>query len=282
VIASDELARAYVIAQYRSLVEPLFGEGETTQPRFDGFYAEMVADLPTQQRAERTLELTINRFVGAADYILFHASDWRSEIETNPRLQTLTTIALNAPLIEIRMAGFELYLAQYNLEKSVTQVDRLLKQFEQLPEKNAAGSLWAMAAIAARGVDRERIFEVILDALESDSEKIRGAAVEALARFGGQEIIQPLLYIAQHDFSAYIQERAFCGLAQTGTLHVLERYDALPELLQITRNPESNDQMLSWTYQAMKEISHFYDLPEDPDIWEERLLETGMIKVMMP
>ena len=133
VFASNQQVRNYFVTQFRAIVDPLFDEGEATQPKFDAFYAAMVDGLSPQKRAELALELTINRFVGAADYILEHAQSWRGEIETNSRLETLTTTALNAPLIEIRMAGFELYLAQYNLEKSVAQVDRLVKQFEQRP-----------------------------------------------------------------------------------------------------------------------------------------------------
>jgi hypothetical protein len=278
VLASSENVRTFVITQFRAIIEPLFEEGEATQPKFDAFYAAMVEELPVQQRAERALELSINRFTGATDYVLENAQDWRGEIETNSRLETLTTTALNAPLIEIRMAGFELYLAQYDLEKSIEQIDHLLEQFERHPEKNAAGSLWAIAAIAARGIDRERVFDEIIAASESDNTKIRRGAVEALARFGGQEIIEPLLYIARNDSSSYIQERAFCGLAQTGTLHVIERYDALPGLLQTLRDPYSTDQQHSWVYQALKEISNFYDVSADPDEWEKRLLEVDMLK----
>ncbi len=277
VFASSEQARKFVVTQFRAIVEPLFAEGEATQPKFDAFYAAMVAELPPQQRAERALELTINRFVGAADYVLENAQSWRGKIEANSRLETLTTVALNAPLIEIRMAGFELYLAQYDLEKSVEQVDYLLQQYKRRPEKNAAGSLWAMAAIAARGIDRERVFDVIIAATENNNAKIRRGAVEALARFGGEEIIEPLLYLARHDSSAYIQERAFCGLAQTGTLQVVERYAALPGLMAVLRDPYSTDQQQGWVYQALKEISNFYDVDEDPDQWEQRLLEVDML-----
>lgn len=278
VLAGSEQARNFVVTQFRAIVDPLFGEGEATQPQFDAFYAAMVEELPPQQRAERAIELTINRFVGAVDYILENAQTWRGEIETNSRLEALTTVALNAPLIEIRMAGFEMYLAQYDLEKSVEQVDHLLQQYKRRPEKNAAGSLWAMAAIAARGIDRERVFDEIIAAIESDNDTIRRGAVEALARFGGQEIIQPLLDIARHDSSSYIQERAFCGLAQTGTLQVIERYDALSGLLEILRDPYSTDQQQSYVFQALKEISTFYDVAENPDEWERRLLEVDMLK----
>lgn len=279
VLASNEQVRNFVITQFRAIIDPLFGEGEATQPKFDAFYTAMVDELPPQQRAERALELSINRFVGAPEYVLENAQSWRGEIKSNARLEAMTTTALNAPLIEIRMAGFELYLAQYDLGKSIEQVDKLISQLKRNPEKNAAGALWAMAAIGARGIDRERVFDEIIAATESNNDKIRRGAVEALARFGGQEIIEPLLYMAKNDSSSYIQERAFCGLAQTGTLHVVERYGALPGLLQTLRDPYSSDQQISWTYQALKEISTFYDVANDPDQWQDRLLEVDMLEL---
>ncbi len=277
--ASSEQLRSFVVTQFRSILQPLLAEGEATQPKFDTFYAAMVEQLPPQQRAERALELTINRFTGAADYVIKNAASWRGMITTNPKLETLTTTALNAPLIEIRMAGFELYLAQYDLTKSVEQIDVLLHRFERNPEKNAAGALWAIAAIAARGVDRERVFDEIIAASEHESDIIRRGAVEALARFGGQEIIEPLLHMARSDPSDYIQERAYCGLAQTGTLHVVERYAALPGLLDTLRDPNTSQLQQGWVIQALKEISTFYDLADDPDEWEERLLAVDMLQL---
>ena len=69
-LASNDHFRALAIAQLRAVAEPLFDHGQATQPQFDAFYVEMVEDLPPQARAERALELAINRFAGASDYIL--------------------------------------------------------------------------------------------------------------------------------------------------------------------------------------------------------------------
>lgn len=278
VVASNESMRTYVVSQFRSIIEPLFEHGEATEPQFDSFYAAMVEELPYQERAQRALELSINRFVGASDYIMDNAQDWRGEIERNPQLSTLITTAINAPLIEIRMAGFELYLAQFDLEKSPEQIDKLLIKFEKNPEGSGPWVMWGMALIGARGIDRERIFDELLIATENPNDKVRRWAVDSLSRFGGEEVIMPLLDIATNDSSLIIQERAYCGLAQSGTLHVLERYSALPSLLETAKNPHSSKQTLAWVYQALKEISNFYDIPNNPEKWQERLIDVGMLQ----
>ena len=87
----------------------------------------------------------------------------------------------------------------------------------------------------------------------------------------------PYLIKLLDDPSPVVRERAFCGLAQSGTLHVAERYEALPGLLAIARDPESSAQTLDWTYQALREISNFHELPNEPVVWEERLLEAEML-----
>jgi HEAT repeat protein len=275
--ASNDRWRDVALAQLRSVAEPLFGRGQATQPQFDSFYAAMVEDLPPQARAERALELSINRFAGASDYVLANAQHWRGQIERNPRLTTLITTAINAPLIEIRMAGFELHLAQYDLDKSAEQVDLLIGRLDEDPEGAGPWALWSMAVIGARGVDRERVFDELLMAADHRSTRVRRWAVDSLAKLGGVEIVEPLLSIAIADHSPIVRERAFCGLAQSGTLHVAERYEALPGLLAIARDPRSDAQTLEWTYQALREISNLYHLPDDSDIWEQHLLEAEML-----
>jgi len=281
VAANNDKFRTLIATQFRAIVEPLLEKGEATQPQFDAFYAEMVENLPTELRAEKALELAINRFVGATDYIIAHAQDWRGHVVRNPKLSALITTAINAPLIEIRMAGFEIYLAQYDLDKSEEQIDILLQRFENNPEGNGPWALWSMAVIGARGISRERIFDELLFATEIENTTIRRWAVDSLAKFGGEEVVMPLLQIAAYDSSPIVQERAFCGLAQSGTLHVIERYNALEGLLVIIRDDESTQQTRDWAFQALKEISNFYDIPDNADKWEKRLIEVDMILTQM-
>lgn len=278
VVASNENWRNLVIAQFREISEPLFDYGEATKPQFDTFYTAMVENSPVQQQAEKALEYSINRFEGASDYVLENAGIWKGEIKTNKKLRTLIDLAVNSPLIEIRMAGFEMYLAQYNLDKSVEQIDILLEKLDTNPKKWAAYTFWAIAAIAARGIDRDRVFDELLYGTTDSNPAIRKSAVDGLSRFGGEEVVVPLLEIAQYDSSPIIQERAFCGLASSGTLNIAERYSALTGLLKIAQDTQSNQQTLDWTYQALKEISHIYNIEDDPNLWDEQLQEIRLIE----
>lgn len=274
--ASDPL-RMPALDQLRSLAEPLIQRGRSTEPRFDEFHAVMVRNLPPQARAERALELAINRYAGASEYVIEHAQSWRGQIEPSERLDALIITAINAPLIEIRMAAFEVHLAQYDLEKSSEQVDYLVDRLYQNPEGAGPWALWSMALIGARGVDRERVFDELLVAARQQEIPVRRWAVESLAKFGGVEVIEPLLAIAVEDSSAIVRERAFCGLAQSGTLHVAERYAAIPGLLAIAEDPQSSVQTLNWTYQALREISDVHDMPDDPVAWRGFLADLELL-----
>jgi len=256
----------------------LFQSGASTDPRFDTFYAGMVEQLPAQARAERALELAINRFAGAPEYVIQQADSWRGQIKPTDKLGALIDTAINAPLIEVRMAGFELYLAQFNLEKSAAEVERLLGRMREDPEHAGPWALWSLGVMAARGVERERIYGELLQSTVDADENSRRWAVDALAKLGGSEIVKPLLSIAVNDVSAVVRERAFCGLAQSGTLLIGERYLALPGLLRIAEDPNSTTQTLSWTFQAMREISGICDLPEEASVWRAQLGESGLLE----
>jgi len=276
-IAASPQLRSVALEQLRRIAEPLFQSGASTDPRFDQFYTGMVEQLPVQERAERALELAINRFAGAPEYVIQQADAWRGQIKPTDKLGALIATAINAPLIEVRMAGFELYLSQFNLEKSAAEVERLLARWHKDPQRTGPWALWSLGVMAARGVEREHIYGELLRATLDADETIRRWSVDALAKLGGSEIVEPLLSIAVNDASALVRERAFCGLAQSGTLLIAERYDALPGLLMIAEDPRSDKQTLGWTYQAMREISGIYDLPEEASAWRTQLAESGLL-----
>lgn len=277
VLASSPQLRAAAMDQLRSISQPLLDTGEATEPHFDAFYTNMVDQLPPQQRAERVLELAINRYQGSTEYIIQHAQSWRVKIKPSERLNALLAIAINAPLIEIRMAAFEIHLAQYNLGKSIQDVDYLMQRFDNDTDTTGPWAIWNMAAIGARGIDRERIFDQILTATYHHDDTLRRWSVDALAAFGGTEIISRLLDIAANDSSPIVRERAFCGLAQSGTLHIAERYEAIPGLVEITQNTILDQQTRAWAYQALREITHLYNTPDDPDRWQEQLHQVGLL-----
>lgn len=273
---SGEL-RQVAIEQLRAIAEPLFQHGESTEPHFDAFYADMVEALPPQERAERALELAINRFAGASEYVTEHAASWGGSIKASERLTSLVRTAVESPLMETRMAGVEAHLAGYNIRKTPDTVSAFLDSIHRDPQQYGAWSLWNLAAIGARGVEREKIFSNLLFFARATDADTRRHAVDALAKFGGAETVPALLDIAGHDPSGAVRERAFCGLAESGTLLLAERYTALPGLLAIAQDPASDQQTREWSYQALREITSLRNVPNDPVSWRDRLEKVHLL-----
>lgn len=267
---SSEL-RQIAIEQLRAIAEPLFQHGESTEPHFDAFYTDMVESLPPQERAERALELAINRFTGAADYVTQNAASWRGSIKPSERLTALIRTAVESPLIDTRMAGFELNLAEYGIEKTSANVDGYLDAANRDPARQGAWSLWNLSLLGARGVEREKIFSNLVFFAHATDADFRQHAVDALAKFGGAEVVPALVDVAGHDAAAAVRERAFCGLAESGTLLLAERYTALPGLLAIAQDPHSDKQTRDWAYQALREITSLRNVPNDPASWRAQL-----------
>lgn len=281
VLASGGDLRAPPAQPLHIAITPLT-QGQATDPQFDAFYQRMVEALPPPQRAERLLELSINGAKGAADYTLHHAQDWRGQLGSGERLAAVIAVAMNSPRLEVRMAGFEVQLAQENLATTPQEAEHLIARLHEDPHGVGAWMLYHLGLLAARGVERARIVAVLVATSHAQDVELRQWAVEALALSGGADAIAPLLSVAANDASATIRERAFCGLAQSGTFHIAERYDAVPGLLAIATDPRADRQNVAWSYQALREITGIRDLPDDPVAWRARLRETGLLRGQQP
>ncbi len=245
--------------------------GLSTDPRFDAFYADMVEAMPAQERAEHALQLAINRSDGAADYVILNAQNWRGQLKPDERPAAITLAAMNSPRLEVRMAGFEVQLAVDGLAKTPQEVEHLIQRLREDPRGVGPWELWHLAVLGARGIDRERIFSVLVAKTRDDSDELRRWAVVALGMFGGVGVIDPLLSTAANDRVPSIRESAFCALAQSATLQLAERYRAIPGLLAIAQDPGSDHQNIDWSYQALREITNIRDLPQQPSAWRTRL-----------
>lgn len=106
--------------------------------------------------------------------------------------------------------------------------------------------------------------------MRSENAITRKWAVNAMGILGGEESISPLLDIAANDVDLFVRERAFCELANSGTLQMTERYQAIPSLFDIAADPEQLPQVHRWAYQALREITET-NLGDDLDLWQEKL-----------
>ena len=224
--------------------------------------------MPPQNQAELLLERSINHYRGANEQIAARVTSWQGRIVVDKKLRNLFTTAINSDDLTVRAAGIEVDIAGRNLVKDSSTVDRLepvARWAEQGPRVNA---LWDLALIANRGIEQERVFEIIVNSVHDENENIRYWAVEGLAYLATDAAIAPLLEIFHDDPSPTIRERAACGLAQSGMFSARQRWAAVPTLLNFAQDGAVQGDTREWVFQALRDITG-QNLPHDAARWRD-------------
>ena len=224
--------------------------------------------MPPQQQAELLLERSINHYRGANAQIAARVTKWRGRITVDNRLRELFMTAINSDDLTVRVAGIEVDIAGRNLVKDSSTVERLesvARWGEQGPRVNA---IWDLALVGNRGVEQDRVFDIILSSIHDGNQNIRYWAVEGLAYLATDAAIAPLLDSFHDDPSPTIRERAACGLAQSGMFSASQRMAAVPALLDFAQDGAVQGDTRGWVFQALRDITG-QNLPHDGARWRD-------------
>jgi hypothetical protein len=219
-----------------------------------------------QKQAETLLELAVGHSQGAVEQISSRVDRWNGKVQWNSQIASLTTAALNSNDMRVRESGVEVELAAYGLTKNAASLEYLLKNVDSPDHSQKIWALWALGLMANRGVESERIAEVLTDHLKDDDPDSRRWAVEGLAVAGSDHAIAPLLATMHNDPSPLVRERAACSLAESGLFTPEQRMTAVPQLLNYTDDPSLDAQTQDWAFQALGDITH-QRLPKDSAAW---------------
>lgn len=223
--------------------------------------------LKPQKQAETLLELAVgNPDAAAVDQISTRVDSWRGKLKWNPQLATLTTAALNSNNLRVRESGIEVQLSAYGLGKSPSNIVLLVNNAASSDHARKIWALWTLGAMANRGVETERVVQVLTSHLKDSDEDSRRWAVEALALVGTTSTVEILLETMHDDPSPLVRERAACGLAEAGMLSREQRLTAVPALLNYTDDPSLDAQTHAWAFQALGDITR-QRLPHDSSAW---------------
>ncbi len=140
--------------------------------------------LKPQKQAETLLEQAVGHSAGAVDQISSRVDRWQGKVQWSPQIATLTTAALNSNDMRVRESGIEVELAAYGLAKNSASLEYLLKTAESPDHAQKIWALWALGLMANRGVEAERIVEVLTAHLRDSDVDSRKWAVEGLALAG--------------------------------------------------------------------------------------------------
>jgi len=222
--------------------------------------------LRPQKQAETLLELAVGNSDGAVDQISSHVDRWHGKLSWNPQLANLTTAALNSNDMRVRQSGLEVQLVAYGLTKTPSNLDVLIQDAGSRDHSRKIWALWSLGAMANRGVEPDRVVEVLTTHLKDSDEDSRHWAVEPLALVGTNATIPLLLKSLHDDPSALVRERAACSLAESGMLTHEQRMSAVPQLLNDSDDPVLDAQTHAWAFQALGDITG-QRLPQDSAAW---------------
>ena len=219
-----------------------------------------------QKQAETLLELAVARNDGAIDQISSRVDRWQGKVQWDSQIATLTTAALNSSDMRVRESGIEVEIAAYGLAKNSASVDYLVRTTESSDHARKIWALWALGLMGNRGVELDRVVQVLSAHLNDTDEDSRRWAVQGLALAGSTQTIELLLGAMHDDASATVRESAACSLAEAGMYTREQRFTAVPQLLSYSDDPSLDAQTHAWAFQALHDITRQH-LPNDSSAW---------------
>jgi HEAT repeat protein len=210
----------------------------------------------------------VGNTAGATDQISSRVDRWHGKVQWNSQIASLSTAALNSNDMRVRQSGVEVELAAYGLAKNSASLDYLVKTADSTNRAQKIWALWALGLMGNRGVQRDRVVEVLTSHLADSDVESRHWAVEGLALTGSDQTIQPLLQMMHDDPSPIVRESAACSLAQSGMFTQQQRLTAVPQLLNYTDDTSLDPQTHAWAFQALNDITH-QRLPNDSAAWRD-------------
>jgi hypothetical protein len=234
-------------------------------PKLSEHNIEWVQTQPPQVQVEFLLSSAINHEQGATDLIESHVDGWRGQLARTSEWERLAKTALYSSDLRVRAAAIEIELAVNNVTKTDETAQWLI---DAAADDEAARpfSAWTLGMLANRGVQPERIHDLLVEYTYDPDEETRFWAVEGLAHIGTDETIAEFIRILGTGGSLKVRERAGCSLAKSGMLTRGQRMKAVPGLIDLADDPSLEDQPRRWVYQALREITNV-SLPDDPTEW---------------
>jgi hypothetical protein len=226
---------------------------------------EWVQTQPPQEQMEFLLGAAVNHDVGATKMIAEMVGGWFGKLHDTPRWETLQDTALYSNDLRVRAAAIEINLALRHIEKTDEEADRLIETANKLTE-NRPYFAWELGMLANRGIETERIHELLRQWVHDPNQQTRFWSVEGLAHLGTDDTIKDFLDVFRNEPTLEVRERAGCSLAKSGMMTREQRMKAVPGLIDLADDLALDASTRGWVYQALREITNV-NLPNDPAAW---------------
>jgi len=212
-----------------------------------------VVDPPTQAEAEQLLTRVAAGDSEAADQVLAQSSNWTGKTHRTPTADQQILTALNLPDLHAREAAVQAEIALDGVPQSETGI-KMVEQAVGNPTQRV-WALWMLGALGNRGVDPVHTAKIVEAYLADPDVNVRAAAVNGLALLATDETVPMMLDRFRNDPSPIVQERAACGLAESGMYTHEQRMTAAASLVGWLDDSLLSAGQRAWTVQALGDIS---------------------------
>jgi hypothetical protein len=226
---------------------------------------EWLQTQPPQTQMEFLLGAAVNHDVGATRMIAEMVDGWRGKLHRTERWETLQDTALYSNDLRVRAAAIEINLAVMSIAKTDDAANSMIDAALKMPSSRPYFA-WELGMLANRGIETERIHDLLADWLRDSNQQTRFWSVEGLAHLGTDDTIKNFLDVFRNEPSLEVRERAGCSLAKSGMLTREQRMKAVPGLIDLADDPSLDATTRNWVYQALREITNV-NLPNEPAAW---------------
>lgn len=222
-------------------------------------------DAAEQAQAEDLLRRAASSDASSSDEILAEANNWTGKTQRTATTDRYITAAINSRDMHVRTAALEAELALDGVPRDAAGLATLKADVGN--QNQRAWALWMLGALANRGVDPVHIAKIIGSYLDDPDPNVRAAAVNGLSLVGTDETVPMLLDRFRNDPSPIVEERAACGLAESGMFTHEQRMVAAASLVGWLDDSLLRPQQRTWAVQALHDISG-QSLGSDSAAWQ--------------
>jgi hypothetical protein len=231
---------------------PLLRTSGTTNSR-KSLRVSSSVDRAKQAEVETLLERVASGDTSAIDQVLANSADWTGKTHRTPKTDQFITADLNSRDMRAREAAIAAQLAVDGVPQNETGLNMLEQAIGNPASRGWA--LWMLGALGNRGVDPVHTTKIIGSYLADPDANVRASAVNGLALVGTDETVPMMLDRFRSDPSPLVQERAACGLAESGMYTHQQRMMAAASLVGWMDDSLLTTQQRAWTVHALSDIS---------------------------
>lgn len=241
---------------------------------------DRLQQLPIQEQAEELLERAIGHDGRALDFFEqnIQSAAWLGKIKLTPKMKDLERRSEYSSDLRVRYANADLNLSMDGWAKNDESADLLIERARSDAQYRAA-AVYFMGMLAGRGVAYDKLYPVLLDYAQHDSDStVRQWAVEGMRYLGTDEALDQLFEIFTSDSSYQVRNRAGCNISDCGNFKRAQRMRMVPKFLTLVSDSGSNPQMRNWGFLALHEITG-ENLPSNASAWQDWYDQHGAEKL---